>query len=382
MKRAIFLFSAAVFLASCGNEKEQGTRKSGFELKGKLENPGGEQLYLEEMTAQGVHVTDTATLDENGEFSFLNANPSLGFYRLRITDANFAMLILDSTQKVELTGNARDLGNTFRVKGSPESELFWTVNETSKKSFQKCDSILRAFEAYANLNKGDNAKLEQYNKEAELAYTTESKGLNNYLHDVINKNPASLVAIVALQQLTPEYSEDGNLSYFKLVDEALMKKYPGSAQVQAFHAGVESMLKTAVGALAPEISFPTPEGQALALSSLKGKYVIVDFWASWCKPCRAESPAMVKLYDKYHSKGLEIFSVSLDEKKESWMEAIKSDNLHWNHVSDLGGWQSAAAKSYGITSIPQTYLLDKEGKIIAKGLRSEGLAAKLETLIK
>lgn len=382
MKKILILFSVIAIFASCGSNKEQKTRISGFELKGKLANANGELLYLDEMTAQGIRVLDSVALNENGEFDFLNANPSLGFYRIRISDANFAMLVLDSTQKVSLTGDSRDLGNTFHVEGSPDSELFWQVNEKSKKSFQKCDSILRTFEAFANLNKGDKAKLDAYNEKAELEYTTESKQLNDYLHEIISKNSSSLVAIIALQQLTPEYSEDGNLSYFKLVDEALTKKYPNSLQVKAFHASVENMFVTAVGASAPELTFPKPDGQPFSLSSLKGKYVIIDFWASWCKPCRAESPNMVKLYNKFHSKGLEILGVSLDENKEQWIEAIKKDNLNWNQVSDLSGWQSAAAKIYAVTSIPQTYLLDKEGKIIAKGLRSDALTAKLDVILK
>lgn len=382
MKKIIFLFSAIIFLASCGSNKPAEEKKSGFELKGKLRNANGEQLYLEEMSSAGTRVIDTTTVNETGEFTFSKANPALSFYRLRITDANFAMLILDSTQKVTLTGDARDLGNTFRVEGSPDSQLFWDMNEVSKKSYQKCDSILRSYEAYANLNKGDKVKLQEFNDKAEKDYTAESKRLNDYLRGLISKNPGSIVSIIALQQLTPEYSEDGNIAYYKLVDEALTKKYPSSAQVKSFHDGVVNMLKTAIGCMAPDFSFATPNGKMLSPSSFKGKYLLIDFWASWCAPCRAESPNMVKMYKQFHPKGLEILSISLDEKKDKWIEAIKKDNLEWNHVSDLGGWQSAAAKMYSVSGIPQTFLLDKEGKIIAKGLRAEGLETKLKELFK
>jgi thiol-disulfide isomerase/thioredoxin len=138
-----------------------------------------------------------------------------------------------------------------------------------------------------------------------------------------------------------------------------------------------------VGLPASEISMNDTSGlKKLNLSSLKGKYVMIDFWASWCRPCRAENPNVVALYKKYKDRGFEIFSVSLDQNKDPWIKAIADDNLIWsNHVSDLRGWGNEAARSYGVSSIPFTVLLDKEGNIIAKQLRGEGLVKKLEELL-
>jgi thiol-disulfide isomerase/thioredoxin len=381
MKNFIILL-IIIFFASCGNNKSHEENKSTFELKGKLSNTNGEQLYLDKMTSSGVIVVDTANLNENGEFSFLKAKPSLGFYRVRLTESNFAMLVLDSTQKAMLTGDARDLGNTFNVEGSPDSKLFRDVNETAKRSYQRRDSLMRSYEAYANLNKGNKTKIEEFGRQAEQEFNAEARRLNNYLLDVIKRNPASLVAIIALQQLQPELSEDEYISYYKEVDEALTKKYPDSDQTKNFHNKVEGMLQAMIGSAAPDFTFDTPDGKKLSPSSFKGKYVLLDFWASWCGPCRAESPNMVNMYKKFHPKGLEILSVSLDDNRDKWLAAIQKDKLEWNHVSDLAGWQSAAVKLYNIIGIPQTYLLDKEGKIIAKGLRAEGLEAKLGEVIK
>jgi len=135
------------------------------------------------------------------------------------------------------------------------------------------------------------------------------------------------------------------------------------------------------GGEAPEIDLKTPEGTQLKLSSLRGKYVLIDFWASWCGPCRKENPNVVRMYKQYHDKGFEILGVSLDNSKEKWMQAIQADGLTWKHVSDLAGWSSVAAKAYSVSSIPFTVLLDKNGKIIGKNLRGPALEEKLKEVL-
>lgn len=138
--------------------------------------------------------------------------------------------------------------------------------------------------------------------------------------------------------------------------------------------------KVGQGAPAPEISLNTPDGDVLKLSDLKGKYVLVDFWASWCKPCRRENPNVVRAYNKYKDKGFEILGVSLDRDRSRWLQAIQADGLTWKHVSDLKYFQCEAAVDYGVSAIPFTVLVDKEGKIIAQNLRGPSLERKLEEL--
>jgi peroxiredoxin len=133
-----------------------------------------------------------------------------------------------------------------------------------------------------------------------------------------------------------------------------------------------------VGQVAPDIALPALDGNIMTLSSLRGRYVLIDFWASWCGPCRHENPNVVKLYQKYKSQGFEIFSVSLDRDTENWQKAVEADGLTWHHVSDLKMWESAVVPVYKVDAIPMTFLLDKEGVIIARDLRGEELEEKLE----
>ncbi|MEM6398035.1 MAG: TlpA disulfide reductase family protein [Bacteroidota bacterium] len=135
------------------------------------------------------------------------------------------------------------------------------------------------------------------------------------------------------------------------------------------------------GAEAPELVGDSPEGKTIKLSDLRGQYVLIDFWASWCGPCRRENPNVVRVYNEYHERGFEILGVSLDNKADRWQAAIEKDGLTWPHISDLGGWRSAHAKAYGVTSIPETILLDPEGKIVARGLRGDALEAKLAEVL-
>ena len=145
--------------------------------------------------------------------------------------------------------------------------------------------------------------------------------------------------------------------------------------------GMMADIGTEVGQIAPEIALPGPDGKTVKLSDLRGKYVVVDFWASWCGPCRRENPHMVRVYDQFKDKGFEILGVSLDKKKDRWVGAIKQENLTWQHASELKFWNSQAARLYGVNAIPATFLLDKNGRIVAKNLRSAALEARLQSLL-
>ena len=159
-------------------------------------------------------------------------------------------------------------------------------------------------------------------------------------------------------------------------------KAKASAQGKAIAAQIAKLESTAIGQIAPNFTITTPEGESISLYDIKGKVKLIDFWASWCGPCRGENPHVVEIYKEYHPKGLEIFGVSLDNNKEAWVKAIADDGLVWKHGSDLKGWQSAPAQLYSVSGIPHTVLLDENNKIIAKNLRGDELKQKIAELLK
>ena len=169
-----------------------------------------------------------------------------------------------------------------------------------------------------------------------------------------------------------EIVQNSNSDIAATILKSLQARYPTHPLVKERMNNI--VYSTSVGSIAPDLEFPNPDGKIIKLSDLRGKYVLIDFWASWCGPCRKENPNVVAMYHKYKDKGFEIFSVSLDRDKAGWVGAIEKDRLVWpNHVSDLKSWSSEAAKIYGVRSIPATFFIDKDGRILAKDLRGAAL---------
>ncbi len=374
MQKILISLSVILLLSFCDGNK----KNSSFQLKGTLSDSKAETLYLEKLGTSKQVIIDSVILDENGNFEFTNYTPKIGFYRIKTNDKNFAMLVLDSADKVTITGSVKDLGNTFKVEGSSETSIFIEYNNLSKIRDIKLDSLNKAFQLLMETNKLDSKRMDSLSAIFETPYNSIINQSNILMVDKISKNTNMYSSIMAIQALDP----DKYLDLYKSLDAGLSKKFPNDKNVIMFHDVVERMLSTNVGQFAPEISLPSPDGKEIALSSLKGKLVLIDFWASWCGPCRKEMPNVIKIYSKFKNKGFEIYGVSLDQDKEKWMEAITKDGINWPQVSDLKYWDNVAARIYNVQGIPYTVLIDKDGKIIAKNLRGQELEKKIAEVLK
>jgi len=376
-----------LFLYSCSGNPES----SDYQIKGKLANSSKEQIFLVDINSSVLKNIDSVFVNDKGEFAFTKKVPEIGFYSIQISPSNFATVILDSTAKITFEGDAKKLREGYKLSGSKDCELYMQFNDLTKKNFKamealrnKQDSIRRVYEAYMNLAtdslKADSVSnvLEPiFNKYSE-EYTKVAEETMAFIKKFIEENTSSFAALAAVQMLNPER----DITYFIKVSDALVAKYPTVINLKEFQSYVQKEKKLAIGIPAPEIAMNDVNGKPLTLSSLKDKVVIVDFWASWCKPCRAENPFVVELYNKYKDKGLDIFSVSLDFNKEAWQKAIVQDKLIWkNHVSDLKQWESPVVALYGFEGIPYTCVLDRQGNIAGKNLQGPMLEEKVKELI-
>ncbi len=317
-------------------------------IKGKLvNNLGFTEVYLENIIAQTD--LDSADVKIDGTFSMKSSIEKGDFYKLRFSKEHYLLLVLEPGENINIELDANNMYGP-KIIGSKNSEIIYTTF----------------------------GKIREFDDEMQALTKQVEQKKKDYLRNFILENLTSLSSLFFIESLSTE--EDADI--YKKLDQSLSKLYPDNYMVTNLHSKVKSDGALGIGSEAPEIDLPGIDGKNMKLSSLRGKYVLIDFWASWCGPCRKESPEMVALYKEYSKKGFEIYSVSLDQKKEDWLAAIKKDKLgSWTHVSDLLYWNSVAAKTYGVEAIPFTVLLDKDGKIIAKGLRGEELKAKIKEIL-
>ncbi len=360
------LFASVIFI-SCSNKA-----KSGVEINGTLKNSSGEKIYLDELTAASITPKDSVVVGSDGTFKFGIKVPELGFYRLRLDNNNFALLLLDSSEKLEFTADAKKFAGSYQVSGSADCQKIAEVNTMLQRNYFLGDSLKKIYSSYQG-----NPKMDSVGRALDMQYNLIKQNESLSLKKFIDNNSTSLASLTVIDRL----SSETDVEYYIKLDKGLFAKYPNSSYVKMFHSRVSEMNKLGIGSIAPEITLPTPDGKSVSLSSYRGKVVLVDFWASWCRPCRAENPTVVKAYNAYHSKGFEVLGVSLDKDKAAWQKAIADDRLTWTHISDLGMWSSSVVKLYNLNGIPFSVLLDKEGKIIAKGLRGEELENALSKLL-
>ena len=366
INRSTLLLLSTVALFSCSEKKE-----GNLTIQGKIQNAPSEKIYLYQVGSRKLDVLDSAEVEKDGSYNLIANINKLDFYQLGFNEKNRINVITQPGENITIDALGSNLEGSYTVAGSEETSRMKEVIQIQIDSYRKQDSVNQEMQAARQ-----NQDMNKYIRLNSVMQSINTRAMEK-LKTFAEENNHYLASLVAVQSINP----DVFFPALEAVVEGLKDKASDNFMYQNIATKVASVKLTAVGAQAPELSFPSPSGESIALSSLRGKYVLLDFWASWCRPCRAENPNVVRLYKKFNKKGFEVFSVSLDEDKGKWLQAIEQDNLDWTHVSDLKGWQAVPAQIYGVSAIPQTYLLDPEGKIVAKNLRGAELEQKLEELL-
>ena len=385
MKKILIILLLTASLFACNDKTEKGI----FTVKGELKNTADQDIYLEQIffNSKDPEVLDTAKIT-GGKFTVTAKGSEEGLYRLRFEKQEVGYIFINDKPDINFRADAKEMtlqGPDFNTPANQSFKSFLISVDDRQKNLnnlsQEIDSLSK--------NKGNDSLIKL--KIVEL--NTVAGGFKTFIVKSIDTIADPVVAMFALG-----YTRGIDPQELKTVVPALSKRFPDHKGIAGIIAQYNEMMtktpdtqtpappgktgKPGIGSSAPDIIMADTAGKPFSLSSLKGKYVLVDFWASWCAPCRGENPNVVANYNKYKNKNFTILGVSLDEDRAAWVKAIKKDKLSWKNVSDLKGWSSAAVSKYGFDGIPYNVLLDPQGKIIATELRDADLGKKLAEVLK
>jgi thiol-disulfide isomerase/thioredoxin len=390
IQMSIMLLLAAAVMSSCGGDgpATDVDQPAGHVITGQVSGGEGTNVILAVFEGGAEVNIDTAKI-AGGKFELWTKTKELREYVLYFDKEMPIILFLDeNSNNVKISGAMPGIGSTYQVEGSDYSAGIKDYLVFLEQFYEQENDLATKIQS---MNPADSNGI----KPLMASLDSISAIQRTYALEHIVKDTASPVAWMLLRELIPASGLIGfdstDLRYFTMVANGMRDRYPYSEYPAYIDADIESINaqyaamnapQPTGGGAAPEIVMNDRNGKPIALSSLRGKIVLVDFWASWCGPCRQENPNVVRVYEKYKDKGFTIYSVSLDENRDKWMAAIDADNLSWpNHVSDLKGWSSEAVAAYEVRGIPATFLLDKEGNIIAQNLRGPQLEQKLQELL-
>ncbi len=381
MQKIIGVVLMAGLLYGCGSKDDANK----FSINGEVKNLPDQKVYLEQIyfTNKDPEVLDTAEA-KNGKFMLSAMAPQEGMFRVVFEKNEVLFLVINDKKEISVSTDANNLSpKTLRLNTPANASLYNFITETNKKGeeLDKLVAQLKAADGKGDTTVTANDPAKEYG-EKETAF-------RNYVYAYADTCTSPALALFALGYVSRPSSDK-----LQKAMTALAKRFPENSEISNVLTMVNMERQQAnqpppppvkipqPGDIAPEITMPDTDGNMFSLSSLRGKYVLVDFWASWCGPCRKENPAVVNAYNKYSSKNFTILGVSLDKKKEAWLDAIKEDGLIWKHISDLKHWDSEAQKLYQFQGIPYNVLVDPQGKIIATELRGEDLDKTLEKVLK
>lgn len=381
--RILFFLIATVFiLGSCKQDK-------GFTIQGKITHAEGKSIYLEELLNSSRKQIGEVKVNSKGEFEFKGVTGIPTYYLLKLSDQNFITLLVDSAETVVVEADAANFYKEYNVTGSLGSAQVRDLDIKLKQTRHKLDSLQSLHELYNGNPEYDNIRpiwSKKYDEivEDQVAFSTK----------FVQENPFSMASVLALYQ---KFNNDDqnyiirDLQVMRTAASALNSIYPQSEQVQALYNNTLQYVRQQQAAKmqqfiqeqgenSPDINLPNPNGDDIALSSLRGKYVLLQFWSAVDRGSRIQNEVLVDAYKKYKRKGFEIYQVSIDENRSEWVDAIDTDKLSWTNVGDMKG-SVVATRVYNIQAVPSNYLLDKEGVIIAKNLKGPALDKALSQVL-
>lgn len=372
---------AALLIWGCSNNNGE------FTVKGKITHAEGQTIYFEELQVSATKPVDSVKINKNGEFEFGGMATMPTYYLLKFSDNKFITLLIDSVEQVFVEADAANFERSYRVEGSIGSLLVKELNDQLFDTRRKLDSL----QSLNNLYRG-NPDYQQMKLEWDTAYDSIKQAQTEFSTQFVLNNPFSMASVLALYQKfdDQEYIVK-DLHTMRVAASALNTVYPNSGHVKALYQNTVELLKEEQqaklrqmiqeqGENSPEIVLPDPDGKEIALSSLRGKVVLLQFWSAEDRNSRILNEALVEAYRKYRSKGFEIYQVSIDENRIEWVDAIDKDGLTWVNVGDLNG-SNLALRAYNIQTIPYNYLLNEEGEIIAQNLKGPGLDRALAQIL-
>ncbi|WP_346855112.1 TlpA disulfide reductase family protein [uncultured Draconibacterium sp.] len=382
--RVLFILIATVLiLGSCKQDNQ-------FTIRGTITHAEGETIYLEELLTSSRKKIGETKINSKGEFKFEGVTGIPTFYLLKLTDHNFITLLVDSAETVVVEADAANLYREYNVSGSLGSSQVKELDVKLKQTRHKLDSLQSLNDLYDG-----NPEYDEIRPKWAAEYDTIVKEQIEFSTNFVQQNPFAMASVLALYQ---KFNNDDqhyivrDLQVMRTAASALNSIYPQSEQVKALYNNTLQFVRQQQAAKmqqfiqeqgenSPEIILPDADGKEIALSSLRGKVVLLQFWAAVDRGSRIQNPVLVDAYKKYHSEGFEIYQVSVDENRSEWVDAIDSDKLTWTNVGDMEG-SVMATRIYNIQSIPFNYLLDKEGAIVAKNLTGPALDKALAQLLK
>jgi thiol-disulfide isomerase/thioredoxin len=363
MKKAVlYSLTISVLLFACAEDRDS-------TISGELKNAANRKVTLEKVTEDGEVVLDSAVTDDAGKFTLKNPVSETDYYLLRSGPESVIFLILSGGENISITGDALSMDTTYRITGSTESSIIQQLRYTERRLTDSLNAVFASMRYEAPSERDSLGHL------LETHYST---FMADFSRRLVNDNLSALASLSATKFL----EQSGDLKLMRALADSLTLKFSGNRYVEDYTALVTDLEKLPPGSEAPPIVLQSIEGKKLSLADYKGKIVLVDFWASWCQPCRRANPDLVRLYKKYQSDRVEFIGVSLDDNMDSWKRAVKNDGLTWPQVSELKKWDSRCVEDYKISAIPYSILLDEEGKIVAKGLSPEDLELKIQELLR